>query len=238
MPHANFPAWLHTLSIISLLLAGACSLWIAFDVARHPQKMAVMNFVWPLAALFGSVVWVWLYRAFGRRKGRGIEAPDEELPFWASVAKGASHCGAGCTLGDIIAEWSVFALPQIAVWFGWHSLFGEKIFAVWIVDYIVAFVLGIVFQYFTIKPMRDVSVAEGVGLAVKADVLSITSWQVGMYGLMGLIQFAWFKPNYGGVAEVATPEFWFAMQFAMLAGFCTAYPTNWWLIRKGVKERM
>jgi len=56
--------------------------------------------------------------------------------------------------------------------------------------------------------------------------------------LMGLIQFAWFKPDYGGVAEVATPEFWFAMQVAMLAGFCTAYPTNWWLIRKGVKEEM
>ena len=38
--------------------------------------------------------------------------------------------------------------------------------------------------------------------------------------------------------EVATPEFWFAMQIAMLAGFATAFPTNWWLIRKGLKEKM
>ncbi|ALG61685.1 MULTISPECIES: DUF4396 domain-containing protein [Citromicrobium] len=234
----TFPDWLHALSTISLLIAAACALWIAIDVIRHPQKMAVMNFVWPLAALFGSVLWVALYFAFGRRKGRGIDAPQEELPFWASVAKGASHCGAGCTLGDIIAEWSAFAFPQVAVWFGWHTLFGEKIFAVWIVDYIVAFVLGLAFQYFTIKPMRDVSVGEGIAAAVKADFLSITSWQVGMYGLMALIQFAWFAPSYGGLAPVNTPEFWFAMQIAMLAGFATAFPTNWWLIRKGLKEKM
>lgn len=44
--------------------------------------------------------------------------------------QGASHCGAGCTLGDIIAEWTAFALPGVAVWFGWHSVFAEKMFAV------------------------------------------------------------------------------------------------------------
>ena len=38
--------------------------------------------------------------------------------------------------------------------------------------------------------------------------------------------------------EVNTPEFWFVMQIAMLAGFCTSYPVNWWLIRVGIKERM
>ena len=43
MPHANFPAWLHTLSIVSLLLAGGCAVLIAIDVARHPQKMTVMK---------------------------------------------------------------------------------------------------------------------------------------------------------------------------------------------------
>ena len=34
------------------------------------------------------------------------------------------------------------------------------------------------------------------------------------------------------------PGLWFAMQAAMLCGFVTAYPVNWWLIRSGVKERM
>jgi hypothetical protein len=59
-----------------------------------------------------------------------------------------------------------------------------------------------------------------------------------MYGFMAVIQFLWVKPVFGGIAEVASPEFWFAMQLAMLAGFATSYPVNWWLIRAGVKEKM
>jgi len=39
-----------------------------------------------------------------------------------------------------------------------------------------------------------------------------------------------------GIANVASPALWFAMQLAMLAGFATSYPVNWWLIRKGLKE--
>lgn len=233
-----FPTWLHSLAIASLLVAFACTAWIVFDIVRHPQKMAIMNLVWPLTTLFGSVIWLGLYLRFGRLRGAGIIGSDEDIPMWVSVAKAASHCGAGCSLGDIIAEWAAFALPQLAIWFGWHSLFAEKLFAVWILDYVAAFLLGIAFQYFTIKPMRDLSVGQGIWQAIKADTFSITSWQIGMYGLMGLIQFAWFRPAYGVLAPVATPEFWFAMQLAMLAGFATSFPVNWLLIRTGIKERM
>jgi hypothetical protein len=114
--------------------------------------------------------------------------------------------------------------------------FRRKTFAVWIPDFIVAFLLGIEFQYFTIKPMRGLSVGQGVIAAVKADIASITAWQIGMYGgIMAIVQFLWFRPFYGGVAS---PEFWFAMQFAMPAGFATSYPVNWWLIHLGVKGKM
>lgn len=154
------------------------------------------------------------------------------------VGKGASHCGAGCTLGDLIAEWLAFSVPVIAVRFGYGSLFSDKIFAIWILDFILAFGIGVAFQYFTIVPMRDLSPGQGLIAAFKADIASISAWQVGMYGLMAVIQFAWFRPAYGGTDEVATPEFWFAMQVAMLGGFVTSYPVNWWLIRTGLKERM
>jgi Domain of unknown function (DUF4396) len=33
-------------------------------------------------------------------------------------------------------------------------------------------------------------------------------------------------------------EFWFMMQIAMICGFLTAYPVNWWLIQTGIKEKM
>jgi hypothetical protein len=34
------------------------------------------------------------------------------------------------------------------------------------------------------------------------------------------------------------PRYWLMMQVAMVLGFVTAYPMNWWLLRKGLKERM
>lgn len=55
---------------------------------------------------------------------------------------------------------------------------------------------------------------------------------------MAAIQFGWFANAFGGIGTVNTPEFWFAMQLSMLAGFCTSYPVNWLLIRAGLKEEM
>jgi hypothetical protein len=39
------------------------------------------------------------------------------------------------------------------------------------------------------------------------------------------------------VIEKTTPEFWFMMQLGMLAGFLTAYPVNWWLLRAGLRRK-
>lgn len=137
-----------------------------------------------------------------------------------------------------MAEWWAFWVPGIATWFGWHSVFSEKTFAVWVLDFVLAFLIGIFFQYFTIKPMRDLTVGQGLLAAIKADAGSIAAWQVGMYGLMALVQFGWYRAMFGMTAPVASPEFWFAMQLAMLAGFATSSPMNWWLLRIGVKEAM
>lgn len=231
-----FPSWLHALAIAMLALGVLCALGIVIGVIRRPEKMAIMNVVWPVSALFGSVL-VWL--AYRRLATPAAHAGKRgKPPFPAIVAKGTLHCGSGCTLGDLAAEWLAFAAPVVATWFGWQGWFQEKIFAVWVLDFIFAFLLGIVFQYFAIVPMRGLGFREGLVAAVKADALSLTAWQVGMYGGMAVLQFALFKPVYGHIAPVDTPEFWFAMQLAMLAGFVTAYPVNWWLIRSGIKEAM
>jgi hypothetical protein len=235
----SFPAWLHALAMVSLGLAVLCALFIAFDELRRPQPMWIMNLVWPLTALFGSILWLAAYLTWGRGPPKG--APKEQKPkppFPAMVLKGASHCGAGCTLGDIVGEGLVIAAPAIAVAFGWGSLFGEKTFADWIFEFLLAFGFGVAFQYFTLAPMRHLGVKEGLLQALKADAASITAWQVGMYGGMALIQFGLWRPLYGAIAPSTTPEFWFAMQLAMLAGFATSYPVNWWLLRIGVKEAM
>ncbi len=242
------PVWLHVLSIFSLALGFVAALIAAGDVMRHPQHMGIMNVVWPVVALFAGPIALWAYYSYGRLAAhevakpamdKGKKMPSKKLtPFPVMVGKGAAHCGSGCTLGDIAAEWLVFLVPAIAVWFGYKSIFSEKMFAAWIVDYIFAFAFGIVFQYLTIAPMRGLGLKDGIVAAVKADTLSLTAWQVGMYGFMAIAQFAYFRPLLGKPVEVNTPEFWFAMQIAMICGFVTSYPVNWWLIKAGIKEKM
>ncbi len=95
-------------------------------------------------------------------------------------------------LGDVVAEWLAFLVPAVAVWFGWHSLFDEKMYAVWGLDFVCAFALGIVFQYYAIVPMRGLSPGRGLIAAIKADTLSLIAWQVGMYGFMAFAQFSLF----------------------------------------------
>jgi len=242
------PPWLHALSIAWLGFGAASALFISLDEVRHPQHMAVMNVVWPVTALFGTAWIVWQYLGYGRlaahsRMQPGLErqaAPTRRAqpPFPIMVANGTLHCGSGCTLGDICAEWLVFALPAIPVAFGWQGIFHERIFAVWIVDYLFAWAFGIVFQYFTIAPMRGLAFGPGIVAAIKADTLSLTGWQLGMYGFMAIAYFVIFRIGFGVTLRTDSPEFWFMMQIAMMFGFAASYPVNWWLLRSGIKEPM
>ena len=56
-----------------------------------------------------------------------------------------------------------------------------------------------------------------------------------MYGFMAVAYFLVFRDGFGVTLATDTVEFWFMMQIAMLCGFATAYPVNWWLIRKRLK---
>jgi hypothetical protein len=79
----------------------------------------------------------------GLVKEQGLDhAP--ELPWAATVATGVAHCGAGCKLGDILAEFVVF--------FASIQLLGLALPAEYIGDYTLALLLGIAFQYSAIAP--------------------------------------------------------------------------------------
>ncbi|WP_239026852.1 DUF4396 domain-containing protein [Geomonas oryzisoli] len=231
-----YPAWLVALAWTSLALAVLCSAIIVIDIARdHRQHMWIMNVVWPITALYGSAFALWAYFRAGRlstrnaveeAKRQGKTPPGKEKPFWQITALGASHCGSGCTVGDIAAEWLIVAFP--------FAVLGQKIFGAWLLDYILAFLFGVAFQYFTIVPMKNLPKGKGVWAAVKADALSLTAWQVGMYGWMAIAVFVIFRHE----IPKTNPVFWFMMQIAMWFGLMTSFPVNWWLIKKGIKERM
>jgi hypothetical protein len=83
--------------------------------------------------------------------------------------------------------------------------------------------------------MRDISAGAAILAAIKADTLSILSFQIGMYAWMAVVYF-WLFPIHHLRAN--QPEYWLMMQVAMLLGFATAWPMNRFLVSAGVKEAM
>ena len=116
------PDWLHILSLACLLVGFASAIIIVIDETNHPQHMWIMNIVWPVTVLFGSVLWLWAYFRYGRlatkeqfanADKKGLDPPSKHKPFPVMVGEGASHCGSGCTLGDICAETLAFGAPGV-----------------------------------------------------------------------------------------------------------------------------
>lgn len=227
--------WLVALAWVSLALAFACAAVIVADMrlGGHRQPMRVMEWVWPITALYAGPLALWFYWRYGRptsvrwQRDRGLEAPPDKRR-WATVSVGVSHCGAGCTLGDIVAATTVFLLGiEIAGRALWPELIG---------GYVLALVLGLAFQYFAIAPMRGLGVKDGIVAALKADVLSLTAFEVGLFGWM-VFQALVLVPA-GDTLHPTSPVYWLGMQVGMCLGFATAYPVNSWLIRRGIKEAM
>lgn len=252
------PQVLNWLAWASLAIAALSLVVIAGDILfLRRQRMAVMNLVWPLTGLYFGPLAVWAYYAFGRapqsadqqpggeeqqdRKQRGSASPPRQPapagkkggetpaaapPNWRQIFVGTSHCGAGCTLGDILGAWLVLAA-------GW-SIAGLSFWPEVLTSFALAFLIGVAFQYFAIAPMRHLKPRDGIIAALKADTLSITAFEVGMFVWMALVRFLFFPRG----LHPTEPVYWLMMQIAMVIGFATSFPMNKWLIDQGLKEKM
>ncbi|HWE38329.1 MAG TPA: DUF4396 domain-containing protein [Isosphaeraceae bacterium] len=231
------PEWLRVISWITIVASIVCALIVLADILLgRRQKMWVMDVVWPVTCLYFGPVGLWAYWTMGRPKAEGDDHAGQdggehdrkrsEKPFWQTVFVATSHCGAGCTIGDTIGETALFLTGLV--------LFGSKLLSAYFVDFVLAYAFGIVFQFFTIAPMRDLGVGEGLVAAAKADTVSLVAFEVGMFAFMALNHFVFFATP----PEPNTATYWFLMQLAMIVGFATSYPANWWLVRSGLKEAM
>ncbi len=245
------PLWAEIMGSIFLALGVVSALVIVIDemLLGYRQQMAVMNIVHPTTALYLGPVWVWLYFSRGRRSSvkwteaearrlraegadaavlerKGTSVKPKDLSCW-NVGNAVSHCGAGCTIGDILGEWIVFATGV--------TIAGATLYPELAVDFALAWTLGIAFQYFTIAPMRtDIGRGKAIWLAIRADTLSILSFQIGMAAWMILsARVLWSPP-----LPINSAAHWWMMQIAMIIGYATAWPVNRWLIGKRWKEKM
>lgn len=223
-------------SCIALMAGLVTCLLIALDIRKRPQHMRVMNVTWPITGLYLPVAGWLLYRILGRAP---LPSSDHHhghehhhahhhanKPLWKSALVDNTHCGGGCTIGDIVAG-PIAAITAF-------SVAGSLLMGHFVASFIAAFVFGIAFQY---SPKREMnpSMSRGKALveALKADTLSVICYQIGMYIWLLICAY-----GFNMHLDPFTLPYWFMMQIAMLLGFITVYPANLILIKTGIKEAM
>ncbi len=225
------PTWLTFIAWVYIGICFICAGAIAYDIviAGRRQPMAVMNWVFPITALYFGPFALALYWRWARvPAGRAAAHSEPVRPGWASMAIEVSHCGSGCTVGDLISEWVIYAFAL--------AIAGRALFAEYVGDYVLAVAFGIVFQYFAIAPMRGLGVRDGLKAAAKADFISLTFFEIGLFGWMALMAFVFFPaPDELMPNSIA---FWFLMQLGMIIGYFVSWPANVWLVRRGIKVPM
>ena len=272
------PVWLTVVAWLYLSACFCCAGIIAYDIAfnRRRQPMGVMNFVFPITALYFGPFALALYWRWGRAAARTAVAPvpmsraamstpavasagdgmpahggqsaDHEMaaaagrdgtdepalpgerarPWWVTMAIEVSHCGSGCTLGDVISEFAIFGLGL--------TIAGLTLGAEYAGDYIFALAFGIIFQFFAIAPMRGLGLKDGLIAAAKADVISLTAFEIGLFGWMAIMAFVLFPAPHNLMPSSAA--YWLLMQTGMIIGYLTSWPANVWLIKRGIKVPM
>ncbi|MGP4039098.1 DUF4396 domain-containing protein [Gracilibacillus sp. D59] len=217
---------LEVIAWISITTGVFSAIWILSDIVRHPQMMDIMNIVWPVNGLFFGPFAIWFYYKGGILKSKDRDI-DDNRGEGARVFMSTSHCSSGCVLGD------AFGVP-IVVWTG-LTIAGSVLFAHYLVEFILAYLFGIAFQYFAIYPMQEKKdKTRALKEAIKADSLSLIAFEVGMFGFMALVHYVLFTEP----PKPSTGTYWFMMQIAMILGFLTSYPANWWLVKKDIKKTM
>lgn len=236
-----YPEWLQVLAWMYIAICSAVALWMIGDILLgRRQKMWIMDLVWPITAMYFGPVAAWMYLRTRPVSLAVSPQPDQHTkesmknmePTREQVSVSVYHCGAGCTIGDVIGETGLFAIGGAVATFVGGSEFATKL----VVDFFLAYILGIFFQYFTIVPMRGLSPGKGIVAAMRADTISILAFEIGMFGWMAITRFLVFPEPARIHPNMAV--FWFMMQIAMIVGWATAYPANVWLLRKGWKEKM
>lgn len=183
---------------------------IAIHLVWHPQKMTVMDSVWIINALWAGPIALILYIWYGRR-GR-------QRNYYQALSLNTLHCGAGCTLADLIV-----------LVIGFFVTMTQPV--QWVVAYVLALVIGVFFQYIAMREMDSKTpMGQLIKKAFLSDFLSLTAWQIGM--LIGQLIMQHIVTADNLLAHT------FNMQIAMAVGFFFAYPMNAWLVKKKIKMLM
>lgn len=216
-----------------------CAFIMLADIFNNrPQKIKIMNSVWFLTGIWASWIGLYVYFKIGRaNKIKNNEDDDNPIgtqnpvfntagrqPLSEKILLSTLHCGAVCVLANLIAESGTYFYSAYS---------GSTALAIrWGLDYFLAIVFGLGFQYAAISPEKRPAIpGKIIRTAFKTAFPGLTAWQAGVFAYSSLIFF-----GFHDMIGKNSWSFWFMMQIAMFCGCLTAYPVNGLLIKFHIKK--
>ncbi|HAN56893.1 MAG TPA: hypothetical protein DCQ77_12245 [Betaproteobacteria bacterium] len=205
--------------LLWFLLTALSLLFVVIDIRSTPAS-PVIKWGFILLTAYTGPLGLFLYMLGCREPLPGLHE-RYVATRWRQVLGSTMHCvagdGVGILTGAVIA--SLFHLPLVT-------------------DIALEYALGFgfgwsVFQALFMRDMAGGSYRRALSSAFFPELLSMNFLMAGMVPVMTLA-----IANTPGSRDPSGPAFWFVMSMALLVGFITAYPMNWWLVSRHMKHGM
>lgn len=210
---------LNGIMLLWFVLTGLSVLFVAVDIRSTPES-PVLKWGFILLTAYTGPVGAFLY-VLGCREPLPRTHEQYVQARWRQVLGSTMHCVAGDGVGILAGAvlGAILHLPRLAD-------IG--------LEYLLGFGFGwTIFQALFMRDMAGGSYKRALKLTFIAELLSMNWLMAGMVLAMTLAMTA-----LPGSHNPRAADFWFVMSMALLTGFITAYPINWWLVTKGLKHGM
>src|SRR5664280_2696704 len=210
---------LNGIMLLWFLLTAMAVMFVAIDIRSTPES-PVLKWGFVLLTAYTGPIGAFLYVLGCREPLPGLHE-RYIATRWRQVLGSTMHCvagdGIGILAGAAVASYLTLSRPvDIALEYGLGFGFGWTIF-----------------QSLFMRDMGGGSYRRSLASTFIPEFLSMNFLMAGMMPIVSLGRAA-----VGGEFSPLTPEFWFVMSMALLAGFLTGYPMNWWLVANGLKHGM
>ena len=205
--------------LLWFLLTALSLAFVAIDIRSTPAS-PVLKWGFVLLTAYTGPLGAFLYVLGCREPLPGLHE-RYVAARWRQVLGSTMHCvagdGVGILAGAVIA--SIFHLASAA-------------------DIALEYALGFgfgwsIFQALFMRDMAGGSYRRALASSFFPELLSMNCLMAGMVPVMILAKKAVPVSH-----DPSAPEFWFVMSMALLVGFITAYPMNWWLVSRHLKHGM
>ncbi|MDQ2950463.1 MAG: DUF4396 domain-containing protein [Acidobacteriota bacterium] len=205
--------------LVWFVLTALSLLFVVIDIRTTPASM-VLKWGFVLLTAYTGPLGAFLYVLGCREPFPGLHE-RYIATRWRQVLGSTMHCVAGDGVG-ILAGAVIASLLHLSK----------------VTDIALEYVLGFgfgwsIFQALFMRDMAGGSYTRSLSKTFFPELLSMNCLMAGMVPVMILAM-----KSSPASHDPTGPAFWFVMSMALLVGFITAYPMNWWLVSRNLKHGM